>query len=124
MYEVIQYFTDLQDNNHPYGVGDTFPRNGFTVSQERLDELASDKNRRNIPLIKKVEDKVENKVDENFGMNPPEEPKEETKTYKKSDITLMKVEDLKSLATELGINEANKKSGSELKKLIIKKLGL
>ena len=39
MYKVIHYFTDLQDFNHPYDVGDTFPRQGVSVTEERLKEL-------------------------------------------------------------------------------------
>ena len=44
MYKVIKYFTDLQDNNYAYYVGDTFPRNGVEVCAERIAELSSDKN--------------------------------------------------------------------------------
>ena len=36
MYKVIKYFTDLQDKEHPYHPGDTFPRDGIQVSAERL----------------------------------------------------------------------------------------
>ena len=61
MYKVIQYFTDLQDNNFPYKEGDTFPRKGLSVSEERCQELASDKNRRGIPLIEKAEKKTAKK---------------------------------------------------------------
>ncbi|MBO5726133.1 MAG: hypothetical protein J6S00_03595 [Clostridia bacterium] len=54
MYKVIKYFEDLQDNKFPYDVGDAFPREHKTVSNERIKELASNKNRRGEPLIKKV----------------------------------------------------------------------
>lgn len=54
-YEVIDFFTDLRDYDHPYNVGDEFPRHGVTVSEERLAELSSDKNRQGRPLIKAVE---------------------------------------------------------------------
>ena len=57
MYRVIKSFTDLQDNNYVYYVGDTFPRNGVEVSAERIAELASDKNRRGFPLIEEVVEK-------------------------------------------------------------------
>ena len=56
-YKVIAYFEDLQDNNHPYNVGDVFPRENKTASKERIKELATTQNRRKIPLIKKVETK-------------------------------------------------------------------
>lgn len=87
MYRVIKFFTDLQDNNHAYNVGDIFPHNGMEVSEKRLLELSTDKNRRHMPLIEKVEI-VENESGETMEevkakepvedfMNPPEEPTEE-----------------------------------------------
>lgn len=56
MYRVIEYFEDLQDNGQPYNVGDVFPKGDKEVTKERLNELATDKNRRHIPLIEKVEE--------------------------------------------------------------------
>lgn len=56
-YKVIKFFTDLQDNNHPYNEGDIFPRSGVTVTAERLQELSSSDNRQRVPLIKAVEKK-------------------------------------------------------------------
>ncbi len=49
MYKVIEYFTDLQDANYEYNVGDTFPRKGLNVSDERLAELSTKENRQNNP---------------------------------------------------------------------------
>ena len=57
MYKVIKSFTDLQDNNYAYYVGDTFPHNGVEVDAERIAELESDKNRLGIPLIEKIAEK-------------------------------------------------------------------
>lgn len=57
MYKVIESFTDLQDNNYVYCVGDTFPRNGVDVDAGRIAELESDKNRRGVSLIEEIEDK-------------------------------------------------------------------
>ena len=57
MYKVIKYFTDLQDNNYAYYVGDTFPRNGVEAGAERIAELSSDKNLQGVPLIEEVEEK-------------------------------------------------------------------
>lgn len=57
MYKVIKYFTDLQDNNYAYYVGDTFPRNGVEVGAERIAELSSDKNLQSVPLIEEVVEK-------------------------------------------------------------------
>jgi hypothetical protein len=55
MYKVIKNFTDLQDDGHPYVVGDTFPRKGKRVSKKRLEELAGSENRQGKPLIVKVD---------------------------------------------------------------------
>jgi hypothetical protein len=85
MYRVIKYFTDLQDNNHAYQVGDIFPHEGKEVTEKRLLELSTSANRRGMPLIEKVEEtEVAKEVEEvektepveDF-MNPPEEPIEE-----------------------------------------------
>lgn len=76
MYRVIKFFTDLQDNNHAYKVGDVFPHDGMKVSEIRLRELSTDANRRHMPLIEKVEDEKPVEPVEDF-MNPPEEPTEE-----------------------------------------------
>lgn len=61
MYKVIKYFTDLQDKEHAYNVGDKFPRKGLRVKQERLDELAGPNNKQGCPLIKLVEETKEDK---------------------------------------------------------------
>jgi hypothetical protein len=57
MYKVIKFFTDLQDNFHPYNVGEMFPREGLEVSAERLAELAGSDNKQGVPLIEAVEQK-------------------------------------------------------------------
>ena len=57
MYRVMKYFTDLQDNNYAYYVGDTFPRNGVEVGAKRIAELSSDKNLQGVPLIEEVVEK-------------------------------------------------------------------
>lgn len=56
MYRVIRYFTDLQDNDYAYNVGDVFPRQGMSVSDERFAELASAENRQKTPLIEAVDE--------------------------------------------------------------------
>ena len=57
MYRVVHKFYDLKDNNHAYSVGDTFPHDGVDVDDERIAELASDKNRLGVPLIEEVAEK-------------------------------------------------------------------
>lgn len=57
MYKVIHYFTDLQDDNHEYNVGDTFPRIGLEVGDKRIQELAGSDNKQYKPLIEEVKPK-------------------------------------------------------------------
>ena len=62
MYKVIREFHDLQDCVstkggrifHKYNVGDEYPRKGKTASSDRIEELASDENAQQTPLIKEV----------------------------------------------------------------------
>ena len=65
MHKVIEYFTDLQDNGYAYNTGDTYPREGLEVSEERFAELASSKNKRRKPLIEEIpEDTAEAETEE------------------------------------------------------------
>lgn len=57
MYKVIKSFTDLQDNNYVYSVGDTFPHDGVDADAERVAELSSDKNLQGVPLIEEIAEK-------------------------------------------------------------------
>lgn len=76
MYKVIRYFTDLQDNDYAYNVGDEFPRHGMSVSDERFAELEGANNRQKTPLIEKVDDPApETKTAETTEENPAVEEK-------------------------------------------------
>ena len=72
MYKVIKYFTDMQDNNFAYNIGDEYPRKGMSVLPSRIKELASNKNRQGCPLIEEIPE-VE------------EAPKKKTKSVEKAD---------------------------------------
>ena len=72
MYKVIKHFTDMQDGNFAYEIGDTYPRKGMSVLPSRIKELATDKNRQGVPLIEEIPD-VE------------EKPEKKTKSTKKID---------------------------------------
>lgn len=81
MYRVIKHFTDLHDNNHPYNVGDVFPREGVAVTDDRLVELAGSDNKQKTPLIELVEDEA-------GGVNLTEEaPAKKTSTKKTREKT-------------------------------------
>jgi hypothetical protein len=62
MYKVIKFFTDLQDNEQPYNVGDIFPREGVTVTEGRLAELAGSENKQGQPLIEEIKEAVPKKA--------------------------------------------------------------
>lgn len=62
MFKVIKLFTDLQDENHRYEVGDEFPREGLEVSLARLKELSSKNNKQGTPLIEEVREELKEEV--------------------------------------------------------------
>ena len=49
-YKTLKAIRDLQDNEHYYRKGEAYPRKGFEVAQERLDELVQ------IGAIEKTQD--------------------------------------------------------------------
>lgn len=119
MYKVIHYFTDLQDNEHPYNVGDVFPRDGLTVGEERLKELSGSKNKQHKPLIKLVEEELP------FSDNGIElEEDSAEKRYTKSEINRMSTAELQNLAAAEGIENAFETSGSKLKDILAEYFGL
>jgi hypothetical protein len=59
MFRVVKLFTDLQDDNYKYEVGDEYPRLGLKPSLARIKELSGSDNRQGTPLIEEVEDIVE-----------------------------------------------------------------
>lgn len=58
-YEVVVTFTDLQDGEHLYNVGDEYPRTGYKPSAKRIDELSGANNKRGKPLIKALQENVQ-----------------------------------------------------------------
>lgn len=58
-YIVKTPFADLEDGRRYYLAGEKFPRDGLTVSDERLAQLAGSDNLMGFPLIEKVEDAAE-----------------------------------------------------------------
>jgi hypothetical protein len=117
-YKVVHYFEDLQDFNHPYKVGDVFPRLGLNVTDDRLKELSSKNNKQGKPLIEKIKETKED--DFSQYMNPPIEKTEVA--YTKTEINRMSTADLKKLAKENGIDDGL--NGAEIKKSLINKFEL
>jgi hypothetical protein len=56
MFRVIKLFTDLQDDNYKYEVGDEYPRLGLKPSLARIEELKGSDNKQHTPLIEEIED--------------------------------------------------------------------
>lgn len=55
MYRVVHAFRDREDRMTYYHEGATFPRDGVSVTEERLAYLAGKQNRMQTPLIEKVD---------------------------------------------------------------------
>lgn len=91
MYIVIKLFTDLQDDNWLYNVGDVYPRKGLNVTESRIKELSSANNRQGKPLIKLVEE-------------PKEEPKKDLSNLNK--VQLMEIAKEKGLDVKQSMNKA------------------
>lgn len=79
MYKVIKNFRDLQDGNHRYLVGDTYPRAGVKVTKARINELASTLNKTRTSLIEEVEPiQVEQKAEAEKKEKKEVKPKKKT----------------------------------------------
>lgn len=113
-YEVIHFFTDLQDFSHPYNVGDLFPREGMRVSEERIMELSGNKNRQRKPLIRAVEDNQYEELP-----FPIDEPK-----YTRTDINRMNKAELQELARNTGVDGVDEMTGAELKEYLLNAFNL
>ena len=118
MYKVIRYFRDTQDNRHAYNVGDVFPHDGRTISQERINALVSGNNYQQVPLIKYVPDKAEKKVEKK---SPKKEEKAEPSILSEDEIRTMPYFKLKSVAKEYGIDVKDKKV-DEIRSELMEKL--
>lgn len=53
-YIVVKHFTDLQDHGYKYAEGDTYPREGYEPSDERIEMLSTAMNRQRTVLIEAV----------------------------------------------------------------------
>lgn len=116
MYKVMHMFADLQDNSYIYHEGDIFPREGVHPSEKRLYELSSKYNLQGKPLIEYVEG--------DFRESEEKLSNEDQKKYTKTEINRLSTADLRELAKEYGIENAENTSGANLKKILIEKLGL
>ena len=112
-YVVVRGFSDKNDNGRKYAVGDRYPYRGF-ASKARIEELSTSNNLRGKVMIALKE---EPQIDVSQIIV-------EDKPLTKKEINSMKVETLKAVAAEKGIEDASNMSGSQLKKALIEKLEL
>ena len=54
MYEVILKFSERYDDGHIYSVGDTYPQEGFSPPQGRVEELLDGTNRARKVYLKAI----------------------------------------------------------------------
>ena len=101
-YEVIRYFTDAQDNEYAYHEGDTYPRDGLNVSEQRINDLMSGNNFQKISLIKKSK------------------TVKKTTSLTKEDVQKMPYMKLKSVAKANGVDIEDKKADAIRSELIEK----
>lgn len=117
MYIVTRYFTDAQDKEYAYHEGDKYPREGLSVSEERINNLMSGNNFQKVSLIKKVDDST------------PKVEKKDIKADKKDviwsaeDIQRMPYMKLKAVAKQNDV-EVKDREASEVRADLIEKLGL
>ena len=62
MFKVVKRFYDLKDNNHAYYEGDIYPHNKVKVSEKRIAEPLSNKNKMGVPLIEEIPEKPSKKA--------------------------------------------------------------
>lgn len=77
-YEALEPFKDREDNNYFYKkAGEEYPREGHVPSEERIQELASDQNRKGRALIVKkdgtAQTRQQNDDNENTDVNTEDE---------------------------------------------------
>ncbi len=57
-YVVVETFSDMQDGGYTYKTGDPFPRGGVSVSNGRIVELSTNRNKLGRALIEEVKVKA------------------------------------------------------------------
>lgn len=75
MYIATEHFVDLADKKRrAYNAGEKYPADGVTVSEARLAELSSDRNKRKRPVIAAVAG-ADDELQENAEQKTAEKPK-------------------------------------------------
>lgn len=123
-YTVIRAFTDLQDSNHVYFVGDRFPHDNRLIPADRMKELLGSANKIGAPLIQgETDDFSKNMVLKEESISLSGVPRGEKK-YTKTEINRLSTAELREVAVEIGIDDAENFTGGELKKILVEKFRL
>ena len=61
-FKVIKEFIDRYDSNHRYKVGDSYPRSGVELDEDRASSLASASNRMKVPFLEEIKPKAKPKT--------------------------------------------------------------
>ena len=85
MFQAIEYFTDNLDKGYAYNVGDVYPREGYTPTEERIEELAGTDNARRRPVIEAVTETVAEVTEEDTVDKVPEEEVKPKRKRKKAE---------------------------------------
>lgn len=121
-YKVIRYFTDAQDNEYAYREGDTYPREGLNVSEQRIKDLLSGNNFQRVALIAPdLQAKVAKKEVEEPKKEVEEPKKEEEVKWTEEEILKMPFMKLKSVAKQNGV-ETKDREASDIRSELIEKL--
>lgn len=91
MYKVIRYFTDAQDGERPYNVGDVYPREGLNPSDSRIRDLRDGNNFQRVALIEFVPDPK------------PSDESAEAFEVSKDDLDIEKIKKTRSIIALRGI---------------------
>lgn len=126
MYIVVNKFKDLEDNEYLYDIGKVYPHKKKNISEERIKELTTKKNKLKKVLIKEVdiaelnqEQLCEVATIEGIDLNKLILEKLNSADNKVSDN--QKLKEVQEKAKELGIEFSNDMSIEELNKLIEEK---
>lgn len=79
VYRVIKHFSDLQDKGYPYAEGDTYPREGYEPSAERIEMLSTANNRQKAVLIEAIPEDVPEVAIETEQETEEEKPKRKSR---------------------------------------------
>lgn len=83
-YIVVKHFTDLQDHGYKYAEGDTYPREGYEPSDERIEMLSTAMNRQRTVLIEAVPEVIPEVIPEDVTDATENEDEPEEKPKRKS----------------------------------------